>query len=185
MRCPAPIRPIPRPRARAITTAALALGLLLAGCDWPAPPEVTIPPPVTWSADPTGAGVYREPVDGVITDPFREPEHPYGPGNRGIEYRTEPGTDVRAAQAGAVAFSGQVAGRLVVALDHPDGRRTTYTGLAVVSVTRGQAVTSGQRIGSAGSVLHFGVKAGGAYVDPALLFGPPVVVLVPDRPATD
>ncbi len=128
----------------------LVLALLAVGCDWPTPPEVTIPPPVTWSPDVTTAGNYLAPVEGVITDPFRAPAHPYGPGNRGIEYDTEPGAAVRAAQAGRVAFVGAVAGRLVVALAHADGRRSTYTGMAGVSVTPGLAVTSGQRSGPRG-----------------------------------
>ncbi len=184
MRPPTPFRSIHRPFARVAVTL-MALGPLLCGCDWPRPPEVTIPPPVTWSDDAVATGTYLVPVEGVIVDPFRAPEHPYGPGNRGIEYRTRPGGSVVAAQAGMVAFVGDVAGRLVVALEHPDGRRSTYTGLADVSVTRGDPVTDGQRIGTTGSALHFGVKVGGAYVDPAPLFGPPAVVLVPDPAATD
>lgn len=179
-----PIRPIHRPRAAAVV-AALVLAPLVLGCDWPTPPEVTIPPPVTWSTDSTTTSAYRVPVEGMIVDPFRAPQHPYGPGNRGIEYRTAPGAAVRAAQAGRVAFVGHVAGRLVVAVRHPDGRRTTYTGLAAVSAARGEMVIAGQRIATAGPALHFGVKEGDAYVDPAPLFGPPAVVLLPDSPVTD
>ena len=184
MRLPVPNRSLPRPRPSAVP-AVLVLALLCGGCEWPTPPEVTIPPPVTWSPDAAAAGNYTVPVDGVVTDPFRAPAHRYGPGNRGIEYRTKPGAAVRAARAGRVAVVGDVAGRLVVALEHADGRRTTYTGLAAVSVTPSLAVTSGQRIGTAGSALHFGVKVDGTYVDPAPLFDAPAVVLVPDPPAID
>lgn len=179
MRRSALILPILRPRALAVT-AALALCPLVGACDWPTPPEVTIPPPVTWANDPVADGSYQVPVEGVIVDPFRTPDHRYGPGNRGIEYRTDAGASVRAAQAGRIGFAGQVAGRLVVAIEHADGRRTTYTGLADVAVARGEAVIAGQRIGTTGSSLHFGVKVGGDYVDPAPLFGPPAVVLLPD-----
>ncbi len=183
MRRSVPMVPISRPRAVAVLT--LLLPPLLGGCDWPTPPEVTVPPPVTWSTDSTAGGLYRVPVEGVVVDPFRAPEHPYGPGNRGIEYRTESGAAVRAARAGRVSFAGGVAGRLVVAIEHADGRRTTYSGLAAVSAARGDVVSAGHRIGTAGSTLHFGMKVGDAYVDPAPSFGPPAVVLLPDAPATD
>ena len=168
-----------RPRAL-VAAGTLATSALLTGCEWPRPPEVTIPPPVTWNTDATAAGAYQVPVDGVIVDPYRAPDHPYGPGNRGIEYRTDAGAAVRAAQAGPVGFAGQVGGRQVVAIQHADGRRSTYTGLAEVAVERGDDVAGGQPIGSAGPTLHFGVKDGADYVDPAIVFGPPQVVLVPD-----
>lgn len=171
-----------RLRSRA-AAAALAMSVPVTACDWPEPPEVTIPPPVTWTADARDVADYRVPVDGEVVDPFRAPGHPYGPGNRGIEYRTAVGTSVRAARAGMVGFAGPVAGRLVVAIRHGDGRRSTYTGLSEVTVGRGDAVSAGQRIGAAGPSLHFGVKDGPNYVDPALLFGPPEVLLIPD-PAT-
>ena len=178
MRRAARILLIRAPRAIA-AAGTLATSVLMTGCEWPRPPEVTIPPPVTWSSDAT-AGAYRVPVDGVVVDPFRAPAHPYGPGNRGIEYRTDAGTAVWAAQAGPVVFAGQVGGRQVVAVQHVDGRRSTYTGLNDLGVEQGEQVAAGQRIGSAGSTMHFGVKEGAEYVDPALVFGPPEVVLVPD-----
>ena len=177
---------IPTPARRAGAAAVmLATSAVMAGCDWPRPPEVTIPPPVTWRSDATATGTYQVPVDGEVVDPFRAPAHPYGPGNRGIEYRTDPGSAVSAAQAGAVAFAGRVAGRSVVAIEHADGRRSTYTGLAEVQVARGERVVAGQRIGSAGPTLHVGVKVGDGYVDPARLFAPPEVVLLPDPPQGD
>jgi hypothetical protein len=51
-------------------------------------------------------------------------------------------------------------------------------------------VTQGQTVGTAQDRFHFGVRAGEAYLDPALLFGggPPQVYLVPDelrRPQTE
>ena len=43
--------------------------------------------------DPSGQAVvsYQPPVDAPVTDPFRPPLTPYGPGNRGIDYATVPG----------------------------------------------------------------------------------------------
>ena len=51
---------------------------------------------------------YSPPVSAPIGDHFRAPATLYGPGNRGLEYVTQPGTDVRAAGDGIVAFAGVV-----------------------------------------------------------------------------
>ncbi len=127
-------------------------------------------------------GTYRPPVSAAVVDPFRLPLGPYGPGNRGLEYRTDPGQQVTAMGAGRVAFVGAVAGRLVISIDHPDGRRSALTGLAVTLVELGDEVQPGQLVGLAGRVLHLGVREGGRYIDPASLFdrtGP--ARLVPNR----
>ena len=111
------------------------------------------------------------PGDGVIVEHFRPPPTPYSAGNRGVDYLTRPGAPVVAPAAGVARFAGPVAGRLVVTLLHPDGLRTTDTGLAAIAVTVGQAVVQGQVVGWAGSTLHFGVRApDGTYLDPEALF---------------
>lgn len=113
---------------------------------------------------------YQPPVLAPITDHFREPAHPYGPGNRGIDYATVPGTPVRAAAPGRVTFVGAVAGRLVVVLLHADGLRTTYDGLATIAVAQADDVGGGVALGTASAHLHFGVRDGTTYLDPELLF---------------
>ncbi len=123
------------------------------------------------AADAAEATDYVPPVDAPVIDEFRPPAHRYGPGNRGLEYGTRPGQTVRAAANGTVSFAGDVAGRLVVSIRHPDGLRTTYSGLASVAVARGQAVDADTPIGTASNRLHFGVRAGDAYLDPAALLG--------------
>jgi murein DD-endopeptidase MepM/ murein hydrolase activator NlpD len=127
---------------------------------------------VSMPCSPAGAvdDGYSPPVAAPIADPFRPPDRFGGPGNRGLEYRTRPGQAVTASGAGRVAFAGSVASRLVVAIDHPDGLRTTYSGLEDILVSKGQVVERGERIGSAGARFHFGVRAGSAYLDPSLLF---------------
>ncbi|MBV8982804.1 MAG: peptidoglycan DD-metalloendopeptidase family protein, partial [Acidimicrobiia bacterium] len=128
-------------------------------------------------------GGYQPPVSAPVADPFRPPSTPYGPGNRGIDYATAPGTDVRAAADGEVVFAGQVGGTLHVVVLHGDGIRTSYSFLSSIRVQRGDAVRQGQVLGTTGAQpFHFGARAGDAYVDPALLFstGPPRVHLVPD-----
>jgi murein DD-endopeptidase MepM/ murein hydrolase activator NlpD len=116
------------------------------------------------------APTYAPPVDAPVADPFRAPAGPYGAGNRGLEYDTSPGELVRAVGDGVVAFAGPVAGRLVVSVRHPDGLRSSLTGLAGVHVAVGSVVQQGDRIGTAGAAVHLGVRRGDTYLDPATLF---------------
>ena len=127
--------------------------------------------------------VFQAPVDAPIDDPFRPPANPYGPGNRGLDYRTTPGEPVRAAGPGVVIFAGPVAGRLAVVVLHADNLRTSYVGVSKIDVRTGQSVEGGQPVAAATDRLQFGVRAGTAYLDPAVLLegGASVVRLVPDR----
>ncbi|MFJ2782334.1 MULTISPECIES: peptidoglycan DD-metalloendopeptidase family protein [unclassified Kitasatospora] len=102
-----------------------------------------------------------------------------------------PGTDVRAAAPGVVAFSGLVAGRPVVTITHPASGtpplRTTYlpvTGTVAV----GTPVEAGQVIGQLGpdpghcadgGCLHWGLLRGERYLDPLALFGAGAARLLP------
>ena len=116
------------------------------------------------------APTYSPPVPAPIADPFRPPAGPYGAGNRGLEYDTQPGDPVRASADGTVVFAGPVAGTLHVTLRHADGVRTSYSFLAAIEVVLGQRVRAGDGIGIAGERLHFGARSGDAYFDPASLF---------------
>lgn len=127
--------------------------------------------PTAVLAAPDDPWPYVWPVQAPITDPFRAPASPYGPGNRGIEFATVPGQEVVAAAAGTVTFSGQVGGRLFVTVSHPDGVRTSYSFLRSILVGRGQVVGRGEPIGYAAAVFHVGARIGDAYIDPAVLFG--------------
>jgi hypothetical protein len=133
------------------------------------------------AADPSPVA-YRPPVDGPVVDRFRPPATPYGPGNLGLEYATVPDGPVRAAAPGEVVFAGQVGGSLHVVVLHADGIRTSYSFLAATSVARGQRVGVGEQVGVAGRSVHFGARAGEAYVDPEVLLGAARVHvrLVPD-----
>ena len=142
------------------------------------------------AADPSGPPAYRPPVTGAIVDPFRPPPNPFGAGNRGVDYATEPGTPVGASADGEVVFAGAVAGGLHVVVLHPDGVRTSYSFLRSLAVQRGQRVAQGQAVGTAGDRLHFGARVGDVYIDPTGLFSGsgPEVHLVPDevrRPASE
>jgi len=144
-----------------------ALAALVLALVTRAPSPVGAAPVTPQQAD---DGWYVPPVDAPIADPFRPPAAPYGPGNRGLEYDTAPGDPVVASAAGTVVFAGAVAGALHVTVLHGDGLRTSYSYLADISVTVGGHVAQGDELGTAGERLHFGARAGDAYLDPAALF---------------
>ena len=149
---------------RRIAWLVLAVFVGLVAGPWPAAAADT-PAPVT----------YRPPVDAApLVDTFRPPSTPYGAGNRGIDYGTTAGQTVAAAADGEVVFSGRIgADDHHVVLLHADGLRTSYSFLAASTVRRGQRVRQGEAVGTArdGRPLHFGVRAGEAYLDPLVLFG--------------
>ncbi|MGH9275254.1 MAG: murein hydrolase activator EnvC family protein, partial [Acidimicrobiales bacterium] len=91
---------------------------------------------------------YVAPVDAPVVDPFRPPSSPFGPGNRGLEYGTDAGAEVRAAADGVVTFAGLVAGTRHVTVLHPDGLRTSYSYLDRVDVVVGQHVEQGHVLGT-------------------------------------
>ncbi|HEV8298903.1 MAG TPA: M23 family metallopeptidase [Acidimicrobiales bacterium] len=123
-------------------------------------------------AGPAAAALPRfaPPVEAPVSDGYRPPETPYGPGNRGWEYTTEPGTTVHAAGGGIVTFAGQVGGSLHVTVAHGGGLRTSYSFLATISVSVGTRVALGDAVGTTDTSFHFGVRLGTRYVDPAVLF---------------
>lgn len=144
----------------------------------------TGPAPIGAAQQVPGAGTYAWPVEGPVIRGFQPPQQPYGAGHRGIDIRAQPGTPVRAAEDGVVAFAGPVAGSLFVSVDHPDGIRTTYSWLSTVAVHRGENVLRGAILGATGGGhpgvepphLHFGARLGETYIDPMILLEPRSVV---------
>ncbi len=122
--------------------------------------------------------VYAQPVEAPVVDRFRPPSNPYGPGNRGWEYATNPGTVVRAAADGMVTFAGRVGPSSAVTVAHADGLRTSYSYLLSVTVSEGSTVRRGDPVGLSGDHMHFGVRRGDVYLDPADLFAVPARVRV-------
>jgi murein DD-endopeptidase MepM/ murein hydrolase activator NlpD len=120
-----------------------------------------------------GASCLLPPVSAPVADPFRDPGCEWCPGNRGLQYATAPGAAVTAAAAGAVTFSGVVAGTRYVVIEHTTGGlRATYGGLATTGLTAGDVVAAGAVVGRVGDAgLHFGLRRGERYVDPAPLLG--------------
>ena len=126
--------------------------------------------------------VHVPPVDGPVIDGFRPPAQPWLPGNRGLEYDTEPGEPVRASAAGVVVFAGAVAGSFHVTIRHDAHLVTTVAFVASPLVEVGARVRAGDVIALAGDTLHFTARADGEYVDPTMLFAAHawVVRLIPD-----
>jgi hypothetical protein len=118
---------------------------------------------------------------------FDPPDRPYGPGHRGVDLGGAAGQPVLAAAAGVVVFAGDVAGRPVISVDHPNGLRTTYEPVAA-TVTPGERVARGHRLGTlrpghpgcpAAACLHWGVRRGTQYLDPLRLLSATPVRLLP------
>jgi murein DD-endopeptidase MepM/ murein hydrolase activator NlpD len=111
------------------------------------------------------------PVSAPVADPFREPACRWCPGNRGLTYDVPAGTPVRAAAAGVVTFSGSVAGTYYLVVAHADGLRATYGELAGSPFDLGDVVVAGATVGPSAGGLHFGLRIGDHYVDPAPYLG--------------
>ena len=106
------------------------------------------------------------PINLVVIDQFRAPSCKWCSGNRGIEYRTEPGSIVTAATGGIVSFVGMVAGTRYVVVKTNDKLLVTHGRLQSVSVKSGAVIAVGQTIGVAGESLYIGVRVNGQYTDP-------------------
>jgi murein DD-endopeptidase MepM/ murein hydrolase activator NlpD len=59
----------------------------------------------------------------------------------------------------------------VVSIVHPDGLRSSVTGLVHIVVRAGESVAAGTPVGVAAAGLHVGFRRNGQYVDPALVYG--------------
>ena len=122
----------------------------------------------------------------VVIRPFDQPRDQWSPGHRGVDLLAAVGQPVLSAGDGVVAFSGVVAGRGVLTVQHPGGVRTTYepvdgrlasgtrvdrgTQVAVLSAEPGHCAPRG--------CLHWGAISGETYRDPLSLlgFGRPILL---------
>jgi murein DD-endopeptidase MepM/ murein hydrolase activator NlpD len=148
------------------------------------------PPAAAAPAD----GAWSPPVDGPVVRGYEPPQRPFGPRHLGLDFAARPGTPVRAAGDGVVAFAALVGRSRAVAVQHPSGRRTTYAYLRRVTTRPGAAVRRGDVLGVSGAegpghradVVHFGYRMNGLPEDPSSLFRSPShrISLAPlDRPA--
>ncbi|MCX8997805.1 M23 family metallopeptidase [Rhizobiaceae bacterium BDR2-2] len=92
----------------------------------------------------------------------------------GIDFRSEIGAAVRASGTGRVITAGYSGGYgNMVEIDHGQGITSRYGHLSRISVSEGQTVSTGQKIGEAGNTgrstgphLHYEVRRNGTAVDP-------------------
>lgn len=126
---------------------------------------------------PTGDFVWPLDPQPAVVHPFQAPPQPWAAGHRGVDLAGAEGQPVRAAGAGTVSFSGVIAGRGVIAIQHPDGRRTTYEPVDHRD-PKGTVESPGDTIGSLAAgghcgrspCLHWGLLVGkDAYRDPLTL----------------
>lgn len=110
-------------------------------------------------------------VDAPVVDPFRQPKCEQCAGNRGIEYRTPPGTSIFAGASGKVSFYGMVGGTRYLVIRTPQGRRLTYGRIAGSHLRLGDSVLVNEMVAVSGATLYFGIREnneqGNTYVDPA------------------
>ena len=102
-----------------------------------------------------------------VMDDFRAPDCVWCAGNRGIEYRSNPGGSVSSVVDGKVSFVGVVANTMYVVVRTESGLLVTHGRLRSARVELGEAVLVGQGLGSAGTTLYIGVRRGGDYLDPS------------------
>ncbi len=167
-----------------LMAASVVLALLPPRAAAPEPGRPAAPSP---APSPATALAWSAPVDGPVLSRFDPPAEPWLPGHRGVDLDAQVGDVVRAAGPGTVTWAAPLAGRGVVVVLHPDGRRTTYEPVDPV-VEVGDVVGTGDVLGvlTAGaghcggvpSCLHWGLRRGDDYLDPMQLLrrGRPVLL---------
>ena len=109
-------------------------------------------------------GHFTMPASGTIARAYKKGS------NEGIDIRTDPGSNVKAASGGTVAaITRDTNGTPIVVIRHQGDLMTVYTGVDALSVSKGDTVTAGQAIGKAhaNGLVHFEVRQGFESVDPA------------------
>jgi murein DD-endopeptidase MepM/ murein hydrolase activator NlpD len=178
---PVPYRPVRTLLVRLATLALCVIGLLSGS------------PPVSAAAGAVPVGVWPLVPQPPVVRGFDPPDVRWGAGHRGVDLLGRPGQPVRSALPGRVSWSGVLAGRGVVVVDHGT-TRTTYEPLDARAGV-GTVVAAGDRIGRLAtlgshcaprSCLHWGWIEDDTYLDPLRLVGAGPIRLLPlwqDRPA--
>lgn len=123
------------------------------------------------------------PASGRITSGFggrSSPTEGASSNHQGIDIGASSGSSILAAASGTVVIStySYSAGNYIM-LSHGGGVYTVYMHCSQLLVSEGQSVSQGQTIGkvgstgySTGSHLHFGIRAGGSYINPTRYVSP-------------
>jgi murein DD-endopeptidase MepM/ murein hydrolase activator NlpD len=124
--------------------------------------------------------LFARPVDDPVGSPFGlrrilngQPRSPHS----GVDFRSPPGTPVRAPARGRVAFAGDLYYTgLTVILEHGAGLFSLYGHLQAIDCAVGQLLVSGEVLGATGSTgratgphLHWGMRLQGDRIDPLAL----------------
>jgi len=122
------------------------------------------------------------PVGGRVTDRFGIRRNPFGGGwefHSGIDFEASLGEPVRATADGTVVYAAYRSGygNLVI-IDHGNGITTFYGHLSTISVSVGDAITRGQKVGRAGSTgrstgyhVHYEIRLDDRPVNPIAFAG--------------
>lgn len=195
-----PARTLPHPLIAAIATTLTALSGLVpqmasqvrsVGSSPDRPPALLLPlgaSPPDRRMTPGHRYVWPLRPQPTVARPFEPPPQPWAAGHRGVDLHGSPGQEVGSAGAGTVVYSGVIAGRGVVAVQHANGWRTTYQPLEQRAAV-GLQVTPGQVVGrltangshcAPGTCLHWGLLvAADTYRDPLSLLRVRHPILLP------
>ncbi|BCG64441.1 MAG: hypothetical protein methR_P2219 [Methyloprofundus sp.] len=133
----------------------------------------------TWTEQPVDGLSFSLPVDGRLSSPFglkrffnNQPKNPHS----GLDIAARTGAPITAPSPGIVINTGSYYyNGNTVFLDHGQGLITGYFHMSKISVTTGQLVDSGTKLGEVGATgrvtgphLHWNVYLNNTKVDPAL-----------------
>lgn len=115
---------------------------------------------------------YIKPISGGTLTSYFGPR--WGRMHEGVDWGVATGTNVYASSGGQVISAGLNGGYgYCVLIQHPDGRRTRYAHLSKITVSYGEYVEQGERIGLSGNTgnstgphLHFEMIINGVAVNP-------------------
>ncbi|MBB0243475.1 peptidoglycan DD-metalloendopeptidase family protein [Streptomyces alkaliphilus] len=144
----------------------------------PAPKPAAVEKPAEKPAPAPAKASHTSPVDGATGASYRTRGSGWSLGyHTGVDFPVPTGTTVRSVSAGTVVsagWSGSFGYEVIVR--HDDGRYSQYAHLSAISVSAGQPVGTGQRLGRSGSTgnstgphLHFEIRTGpgfGTDIDP-------------------
>lgn len=118
------------------------------------------------------ASVYLLPKDGQLLSGFNE-LNDTGYRERGLEMAVAPGSSIAAPAAGTVTFAGAYRsfGQIII-IDHGRGWMTLITNLSGLSASKGDSVSQGETLGTAGAEnpqVGFELRRNGRIIDIAAL----------------
>lgn len=115
---------------------------------------------------------YCTPVKGTLSAGFSQGKLRF---HYGVDLKAEKGADISAFAAGTVSETGFDASKgNYVVISHENGYSTLYAHCGSITVSAGDSVTMGQKIAEVGAsgmatgpALHFELRNGSTYLDPA------------------